>query len=141
MCILKTGSLGSPRLSRSVPGCVATPECSDSNTTSNSQSFSFSSCSSPVVTSISPNQGTYHDTIVIQGSGFSNITCSTEVCWFPCLACVSSIEIFDAHYHILDSAVSLASLALLCIVTGHDWKHIMPCHQQHLHYDSVSPQP
>ncbi|MCJ8746157.1 hypothetical protein PDJAM_G00138700 [Pangasius djambal] len=70
---------GSTRPSRSASNCVASPECSGSNTTSNSQSFSFSSCSSPTVNSISPDHGTYHDPIIIQGSGFSNITCANEV--------------------------------------------------------------
>ncbi|KAK2836335.1 hypothetical protein Q7C36_014204 [Tachysurus vachellii] len=66
---------GSTRLSRSTSNCVASPECSSSN----SQSFSFSSCSSPIVNSISPDHGTYHDPIIIQGSGFSDITCAIEV--------------------------------------------------------------
>ncbi|KAK3532561.1 hypothetical protein QTP86_024146, partial [Hemibagrus guttatus] len=70
---------GSTRLSRSTSNCVASPECSASNTISNSQSFSFSSCSSPIVNSISPDHGTYHDPIIIQGSGFSDIICAIEV--------------------------------------------------------------
>ncbi|KAI5091821.1 fibrocystin-L precursor, partial [Silurus meridionalis] len=70
---------GSTRLRRSVSDCVAFPECTDSNTSSNSQSFSFSSCSSPIVNSISPDHGTYHDPIIIQGSGFSSITCAIQV--------------------------------------------------------------
>lgn len=79
ICILNTVPVGSPHLRRSASDCVASPECSGSNTTSNSQSFSFSSCSSPIVNSISPDHGTYHDPIIIQGSGFSNITCANEV--------------------------------------------------------------
>ncbi|KAI5615922.1 fibrocystin-L precursor [Silurus asotus] len=70
---------GSTRLRKSVSDCVAFPECTDSNTSSNSQSFSFSSCSSPIVNSISPDHGTYHDPIIIQGSGFSSITCAIQV--------------------------------------------------------------
>ncbi|KAG7317211.1 hypothetical protein KOW79_019509 [Hemibagrus wyckioides] len=73
------GPVGSTRLSRSTSNCMASPACSASNTISNSQSFSFSSCSSPIVNSISPDHGTYHDPIIIQGSGFSDITCTIEV--------------------------------------------------------------
>ncbi|XP_053349466.1 PKHD1 like 1, tandem duplicate 1 [Clarias gariepinus] len=70
---------GSTRQSRSALDCVAYPECSDANATFNSQSFSFSSCSSPTVNYISPDHGTYHDPIIIYGSGFSNITCANKV--------------------------------------------------------------
>ncbi|XP_036421459.1 fibrocystin-L-like [Colossoma macropomum] len=59
--------------------CVASPECSGSNTTSDSFSFSFSTCASPTVDSISPSQGTVHNPIVLQGSGFSNMSCANEV--------------------------------------------------------------
>ncbi|XP_053468790.1 PKHD1 like 1, tandem duplicate 1 [Ictalurus furcatus] len=65
----------STRLSRSASNCVASPECS----VSSSQRFSLFRCSSPIVISISPNQGTYHDPIIIQGFGFSSITCAIEV--------------------------------------------------------------
>lgn len=75
ICILKSGPVGSTRLSRSASNCVASPECS----VYSSQSFSFLPCSSPIVISISPNQGTYHDPIIIQGFGFSSITCAIEV--------------------------------------------------------------
>ncbi|KAI4871505.1 hypothetical protein NFI96_027165, partial [Prochilodus magdalenae] len=68
---------GSARARRSASVCVASPECS--NTTSDSLSFSFSTCASPTVDSISPTQGTVHDPIVLQGSGFSNISCANEV--------------------------------------------------------------
>ncbi|KAL6460366.1 hypothetical protein MHYP_G00303320 [Metynnis hypsauchen] len=72
-------SQGSARVSRSAFDCVASPECSGSNITSDSFSFSFSTCASPTVDSISPSQGTVHDPIVLQGSGFSSIPCANEV--------------------------------------------------------------
>ncbi|XP_075907773.1 fibrocystin-L-like [Nelusetta ayraudi] len=68
---------GSRRVSRSVSQCVASPQCSPSN----QKDFVFvsSACSTPTVHSISPNQGTYHQVIHIQGSGFSATSCANEV--------------------------------------------------------------
>uniref|UniRef100_A0AAY5ETB4 Polycystic kidney and hepatic disease 1 (autosomal recessive)-like 1 n=1 Tax=Electrophorus electricus TaxID=8005 RepID=A0AAY5ETB4_ELEEL len=63
----------------SVSDCVAFSECPGSNRTSSGLYFSFSTCPSPIVTSISPRQGTVYDPIVIQGSGFSNTPCANEV--------------------------------------------------------------
>ncbi|XP_043994771.1 fibrocystin-L-like isoform X2 [Gambusia affinis] len=70
---------GSPRVSRSAADCVASTRCPPANQTSDSLSFSFSACSTPTVRSISPNQGSYHQLIHIQGQGFSDITCANEV--------------------------------------------------------------
>ncbi|XP_033493349.2 PKHD1 like 1, tandem duplicate 1 [Epinephelus lanceolatus] len=71
--------LGGPhRSSRSATQCVASPQCPQTNT-SNSLSFSASTCSTPTVHSISPNQGSYHQLIHIQGNSFSDITCANEV--------------------------------------------------------------
>ncbi|XP_058475058.1 PKHD1 like 1, tandem duplicate 1 [Solea solea] len=69
---------GSPRTVREAPGCVVTPEC-PSNTTSGGLSFTTSSCATPTVHSISPNQGSYHQVIHIQGSGLSDTACAVEV--------------------------------------------------------------
>uniref|UniRef100_A0A8D3BAM2 PKHD1 like 1, tandem duplicate 2 n=1 Tax=Scophthalmus maximus TaxID=52904 RepID=A0A8D3BAM2_SCOMX len=62
---------------REAPQCVATPRCQDTNKTG--LSFSSSACSTPTVNSISPNQGTYHQVIHIQGKGFSDTACANEV--------------------------------------------------------------
>uniref|UniRef100_A0A3B4ZZ57 PKHD1 like 1 n=1 Tax=Stegastes partitus TaxID=144197 RepID=A0A3B4ZZ57_9TELE len=59
--------------------CVASPQCQQTNETSGGFSYSTSACSTPTVHSISPNQGSYHQVIRIQGTGFSNITCANEV--------------------------------------------------------------
>lgn len=70
---------GSPRVSRSSADCVASTRCPPANQTSDGLSFSFSACSTPTVCSISPNQGSYHQLIHIQGQGFSDVTCANEV--------------------------------------------------------------
>ncbi|XP_042362122.1 fibrocystin-L-like [Plectropomus leopardus] len=70
---------GSLRVSRSAPQCVASPKCPQSNNTANFISFTASACATPTVTSISPNQGTYHQVIHIQGKGFSDVACANEV--------------------------------------------------------------
>uniref|UniRef100_A0A3P8VF56 PKHD1 like 1, tandem duplicate 2 n=1 Tax=Cynoglossus semilaevis TaxID=244447 RepID=A0A3P8VF56_CYNSE len=70
---------GAPRVAREAPACVVVPDCSDENTTSDGLSFVISSCSTPTVTSISPNQGTYHQVIHIQGSHLSDTDCAVEV--------------------------------------------------------------
>ncbi|KAM4540003.1 PKHD1 like 1, tandem duplicate 1 [Odontesthes bonariensis] len=69
---------GSRRVSRAAPECVAAPRCQQ-NITSDGLSFSTSSCSTPTVHSISPNQGSYHQVIRIRGRGFSSIACANEV--------------------------------------------------------------
>ncbi|KAI3358131.1 hypothetical protein L3Q82_003134 [Scortum barcoo] len=70
---------GSRRASRSAPECVSSPQCQQTNETSDGLSFSVSACSTPTVHSISPNQGSYHQIIHIEGSGFSDIACANEV--------------------------------------------------------------
>ncbi|XP_062266639.1 PKHD1 like 1, tandem duplicate 1 [Platichthys flesus] len=70
---------GSRRVARDAPQCVASPQCPSANQTSDGLSFGTSSCSTPTVTSISPNQGTYHQVIHIQGSGLSDTACANEV--------------------------------------------------------------
>ncbi|XP_039978517.1 PKHD1 like 1, tandem duplicate 1 [Xiphias gladius] len=70
---------GSRRVARAPPECVATPQCQQTNETSDGLSFSASACSTPAVHSISPNQGSYHQVIHIQGKGFSNTACANEV--------------------------------------------------------------
>ncbi|KAF0024292.1 hypothetical protein F2P81_023094 [Scophthalmus maximus] len=72
-----TGGRRSRRAAREAPQCVATPRCQDTNKTG--LSFSSSACSTPTVNSISPNQGTYHQVIHIQGKGFSDTACANEV--------------------------------------------------------------
>uniref|UniRef100_A0A3P8VH65 PKHD1 like 1, tandem duplicate 2 n=1 Tax=Cynoglossus semilaevis TaxID=244447 RepID=A0A3P8VH65_CYNSE len=67
------------KLEAGAPACVVVPDCSDENTTSDGLSFVISSCSTPTVTSISPNQGTYHQVIHIQGSHLSDTDCAVEV--------------------------------------------------------------
>ncbi|TKS89105.1 Fibrocystin-L Polycystic kidney and hepatic disease 1-like protein 1 [Collichthys lucidus] len=70
---------GSRRVSRAVQECVASSQCQQTNNTSGGVSFTTSTCSTPTVSSISPNQGSYHQVIHIQGSGFSDIACANEV--------------------------------------------------------------
>ncbi|MEQ2297685.1 hypothetical protein AMECASPLE_037137, partial [Ameca splendens] len=69
---------GSQRVSRAAD-CVASTPCQPTNNTSDGLSFSFSACSTPKVNSISPNQGSYHQLIHIQGQGFSDVSCAHEV--------------------------------------------------------------
>ncbi|XP_038131411.1 PKHD1 like 1, tandem duplicate 1 isoform X2 [Cyprinodon tularosa] len=70
---------GSRRVSRAAADCVASTRCQPANQTSGSLSFSFAACSTPTVHTISPNQGSYHQEIRIQGGGFSDVTCANEV--------------------------------------------------------------
>ncbi|KAK5854666.1 hypothetical protein PBY51_004842 [Eleginops maclovinus] len=70
---------GSHRVSRAAEQCVASPQCPETNDTSISLSYTVSTCSTPAVYSISPNQGSYHQIISIQGEGFSHIACANEV--------------------------------------------------------------
>ncbi|XP_044027924.1 LOW QUALITY PROTEIN: PKHD1 like 1, tandem duplicate 1 [Siniperca chuatsi] len=70
---------GSRRVSRAAPQCVASPQCQQTNETSDGLSFITSACSTPTVHSISPNQGSYQELIHIQGEGFSDTACANEV--------------------------------------------------------------
>ncbi|XP_036949440.1 PKHD1 like 1, tandem duplicate 1 isoform X2 [Acanthopagrus latus] len=70
---------GPRRVSRAAPQCVASSQCEQTNSTSGSLSFSTSSCSTPTVHSVTPNQGSYHQVIRIEGKGFSDTTCAIEV--------------------------------------------------------------
>ncbi|KAM9839131.1 PKHD1 like 1, tandem duplicate 1 [Aulostomus maculatus] len=74
-----TGGKWSRRVSRSSHECVASPQCQQANETLAGLTFITSACSTPTVHSISPNQGSYHQLIHIQGSGFSNTSCANEV--------------------------------------------------------------
>ncbi|XP_031760464.1 fibrocystin-L [Xenopus tropicalis] len=72
-----------------VDSCLAPePTCPQlSNiTSSNSLSFGFSSCFSSSITSISPSYGTIHDSITINGTGFSDTECANQVTvgQYPC---------------------------------------------------------
>ncbi|KAK9526506.1 hypothetical protein VZT92_015203 [Zoarces viviparus] len=70
---------GSHHVSRAAPQCVASPQCPETNVTSGGISFSASACSTPTVHSISPNQGSYHQVIHIEGTAFSDTACANEV--------------------------------------------------------------
>ncbi|XP_056106662.1 fibrocystin-L-like [Rhinichthys klamathensis goyatoka] len=63
--------------------CMTTLNCFQDqlelNETSDGHYFSFTSCASPTVYQITPDHGTTHDIININGSGFSNINCANEV--------------------------------------------------------------
>uniref|UniRef100_A0A3Q3K5H6 Polycystic kidney and hepatic disease 1 (autosomal recessive)-like 1 n=1 Tax=Monopterus albus TaxID=43700 RepID=A0A3Q3K5H6_MONAL len=59
--------------------CLASPQCQQTNQTSDSLSFSTSACFTPTVYSISPNQGSYNQVIHIQGKGLSDTACANEV--------------------------------------------------------------
>uniref|UniRef100_A0AAX7VHS5 Polycystic kidney and hepatic disease 1 (autosomal recessive)-like 1 n=1 Tax=Astatotilapia calliptera TaxID=8154 RepID=A0AAX7VHS5_ASTCA len=60
------------------PQCIASPQCQQSNQT-DMLSLSTSACSTPMVYSISPNQGSYHKAIQIKGKSFSDVACANEV--------------------------------------------------------------
>ncbi|XP_076610974.1 PKHD1 like 1, tandem duplicate 1 [Chaetodon auriga] len=70
---------GSHRVSRAAPQCVTSSQCQQSNESSNTFSISTSTCSTPMVYYIFPNQGSYHQVIHIRGNGFSDIACAIEV--------------------------------------------------------------
>ncbi|XP_030597029.1 PKHD1 like 1, tandem duplicate 1 [Archocentrus centrarchus] len=69
---------GSRRISRAASQCVASPQCQQPTQTG-PLSFSASTCATPIIYSISPNQGSYHQVIQIQGKGFSDVACANEV--------------------------------------------------------------
>ncbi|XP_011607160.2 fibrocystin-L isoform X2 [Takifugu rubripes] len=75
----KHGTAGTHRVSRATSECVALPQCLQSNRTSDPLSLIASTCSTPTVHNISPNQGSYHQIIHIQGTGFGDTTCAVEV--------------------------------------------------------------
>uniref|UniRef100_A0A3Q2VVI1 PKHD1 like 1, tandem duplicate 2 n=1 Tax=Haplochromis burtoni TaxID=8153 RepID=A0A3Q2VVI1_HAPBU len=60
------------------PQCIASPQCQQSNQT-DTLSLSTSACTTPMVYSISPNQGSYHKAIQIKGKSFSDVACANEV--------------------------------------------------------------
>uniref|UniRef100_A0A8D0AIF4 PKHD1 like 1 n=1 Tax=Sander lucioperca TaxID=283035 RepID=A0A8D0AIF4_SANLU len=66
-------------VSTATPQCITSPQCPQTNETSDGLSFSVLACSTPTVHSISPNQGSYHQIIHIQGNGFSDTACANEV--------------------------------------------------------------
>lgn len=70
---------GARRAARSAEQCVASPQCPPTNQTSDGLSFTSSSCSTPTVRSIAPNQGSYHTLLRIQGEGFTDTACAIEV--------------------------------------------------------------
>uniref|UniRef100_A0A8C1B8X1 PKHD1 like 1, tandem duplicate 2 n=1 Tax=Cyprinus carpio carpio TaxID=630221 RepID=A0A8C1B8X1_CYPCA len=73
----------SQQINSSNSACVATSDCSreqlNFNETSDNLYFSFTSCASPTVYHITPDHGTTHDIIRINGSGFSSINCANKV--------------------------------------------------------------
>ncbi|XP_041664378.1 fibrocystin-L-like [Cheilinus undulatus] len=70
---------GSDSGSTKAQQCVASTQCEQNTNSSDVISFSSTACATPIVTSISPNQGTYHQHIHIQGKGFSDTACANEV--------------------------------------------------------------
>ncbi|KAM8840499.1 PKHD1 like 1, tandem duplicate 1 isoform 3-T3 [Spinachia spinachia] len=69
---------GFRRVFRAASQCVASPLCPQNNVTGGIF-FSASDCSTPSVRSISPNQGSYHQVIHIQGTAFGETACTNEV--------------------------------------------------------------
>ncbi|KAG8441696.1 hypothetical protein GDO86_010760 [Hymenochirus boettgeri] len=78
-----------PPLNTALDSCLAPePTCPQllDVSTNDSISFGFSSCYTPYITSISPSSGTIYDSIIINGTGFSNVTCANQVLIgeYPC---------------------------------------------------------
>ncbi|XP_069478237.1 fibrocystin-L-like [Ambystoma mexicanum] len=71
------------------PGCS---QSSNDDKKDNSFVFTFLSCYSPSITSISPSRGPASDLLTITGTGFSNITCANEVTIgdYPCVVMSST---------------------------------------------------
>lgn len=130
--------LGSHRARRSTHACVASPVCTLANQSSSDISFTSSPCSTPIVDSISPNQGTYHQDIHIQGHGFGNVSCAIEVMYLWPRQCISIVFILSlilfrsmstfrskiTQHYLKDSnshsniIISLFSLSCLIFVKG-----------------------
>ncbi|XP_056597030.1 fibrocystin-L-like [Triplophysa dalaica] len=76
-------NLASRQMNSSESACSATFNCVRNQLVFNDSSdglyFTFASCASPIVDDISPEHGTTHSIISIQGSGFSSISCANEV--------------------------------------------------------------
>ncbi|KPP78019.1 fibrocystin-L-like, partial [Scleropages formosus] len=74
---------GEQHSSREESECLSTPpDCFqnlESSQPSDVFSFSFLNCLSPTVYRISPDRGTFHTIIYLEGVGFSNISCANEV--------------------------------------------------------------
>ncbi|KAG7457780.1 hypothetical protein MATL_G00230750 [Megalops atlanticus] len=75
---------GAERYRRSVSECISEePDCLEDLESAwveaDSFSFSFSACVSPAVLRITPDRGTVHDIIHIEGTGYSNSSCANEV--------------------------------------------------------------
>ncbi|KAK7898488.1 hypothetical protein WMY93_019341 [Mugilogobius chulae] len=71
---------GSARNRRESQDCVVSPLCPpETNQSVSGVSFTAAPCSTPTVDSISPNQGTYHQAIHIQGHSFGNVSCAVKV--------------------------------------------------------------
>ncbi|XP_068614929.1 fibrocystin-L-like, partial [Brachionichthys hirsutus] len=86
-------------VSRATSPCVASRDCQEPNLPPEGLFFVTSSCFTPTVESISPNQGSYHQVIHIQGSGFGIITCANEVMvgGHPCQVINSTSSEISCH--------------------------------------------
>uniref|UniRef100_A0A8C5F806 PKHD1 like 1, tandem duplicate 1 n=1 Tax=Gadus morhua TaxID=8049 RepID=A0A8C5F806_GADMO len=75
--LLPLSPTGPMRTARSVPQCTAAaPDCGPST---NETLLTLSPCATPMVTSVSPLQGTAHQVVRLQGNGFSDTACANEV--------------------------------------------------------------
>ena len=61
----------------SIPGCNSSHEAQSSN--SDRFDFTYSECSTPKVSSVTPSQGTSDTIITVHGHGFSNVSCHNKV--------------------------------------------------------------
>ncbi|CAL8298854.1 unnamed protein product [Lota lota] len=77
----RRAAAGPPRTQSPAPQCTAaTPDCGPStNQTWGSALFSLSACAMPMVHSIFPLQGTAHQLVRLQGTGFSDTACANQV--------------------------------------------------------------
>uniref|UniRef100_A0A3P9KTK4 Polycystic kidney and hepatic disease 1 (autosomal recessive)-like 1 n=1 Tax=Oryzias latipes TaxID=8090 RepID=A0A3P9KTK4_ORYLA len=76
---VSVGGIEATYVAGAAPLCVASPQCQQANQTVDELSFTTSACYTPIIHSISPNQGSYHQEILIQGQGFSDTACAVEV--------------------------------------------------------------
>ena len=60
-----------------IPGCNSSHEAQSSN--SDRFDFTYSECSTPKISSVTPSQGTSDTIITVQGHGFSNESCHNKV--------------------------------------------------------------